>query len=111
VEQGDTADDGRAGDKLVAVGEQVAEQADVLGVALDLAEVGVVTEGPLDGAVLGEVVEADDLMSGPQQILDQIARDEPGRAGDEDLHVRLAPRPRKFQISIITLCSGIANVR
>ena len=37
-------------------------------------------------AVLGEVVEADDLVAGLQQLFDQIAADEAGRAGDEDFH-------------------------
>src|SRR5437867_500358 len=37
-------------------------------------------------AVLAEVVEADDLMTGIEQLRHQVAVDEPGGACDEDSH-------------------------
>jgi hypothetical protein len=35
-----------------------------------------------DRAVLGEVIHADDFMAGGEKFLDEISRDESGRAGD-----------------------------
>ena len=42
-------------------------------------------------AVLAEVVEADDLVAGLEQLRDEVAGDEPGGAGDED--AALEPDP------------------
>ena len=38
-----------------------------------------------DRAVLREVVEADDLVPAAEQLLHDVAADEPGRAGDQHL--------------------------
>ena len=77
VEVGDAADHRRAGDEVVAVGQQLAEQGRVLGVAADEAVAG---DGPRragDLAVLREVVQPDDLVAGREQLLDDVAADEP----------------------------------
>ena len=65
---------------------ELAQERGVLGVALDepIARMVVVRLG--QPAVLGEVVEADDLVPGLEQLGDEIAVDEPGGAGDEDAH-------------------------
>ena len=111
VEERDPADDRRAGDELVAVGQQLLQQADVLGVAGDAAVARVGVVAALDGPVLGVIVEADDLVSRRQEFLDQIARDESGRAGDEDLHDGNTPLPKTFQMSMTGLESGSASRR
>ena len=43
-----------------------------------------------DRTVLGEVVEADHLVPALEQLLDDVAADEPGRARDEHLHAGLS---------------------
>ncbi len=60
--------------------------ADVLGVALDEAVARMVVVRLGQPAVLAEVVEADDLVAGLEQLGDEVAVDEPGGAGDEDSH-------------------------
>src|SRR5205085_2953519 len=71
---------------LIAVCGQLREQRRILGIALDeaIGRVGVV--GARHAAVLREVVDADDLVTRGQQLLDEIAADETGGAGDENLH-------------------------
>ncbi len=90
---------------------RLADEPRVLGVADHGAVAGVGVERPLDGPVLREVVEPDDLVPGPHELLDQVAGDEPGRAGDEDLHASDAPFPKKFQMSTTGLPSGIRSDR
>jgi hypothetical protein len=85
VEVGDPADHRRAGDEVVAVGQQAGEQVDVTGVALDQRVVGVVVVGLGELAVLGEVVDADHGVAVGEQALHDIPADEPGRPGHEDL--------------------------
>src|SRR5205823_6519760 len=63
------------------------------------------------GTILGEIVEADDLVAGRQEFLDEVARDEPGRARDEDFHDGNAPLPKIFQISMTGLESGSLSCR
>ena len=72
-------------------GEQLGHQVDVAGVALDEPVARVVVVGLRDLAVLGVVVDADDLVAAPQQLLDDVAADEAGRAADQDLHRASAP--------------------
>ena len=60
--------------------------AGVLGVALDEPVARMVVVRLREPAVLREVVEPDDLVAGLEQLRDEVAVDEPGRAGDEDLH-------------------------
>ena len=74
--------------------QQIAEEIGILGVAGDPAVTGIGVVRPLERAVLRIVVEADHLVTGRQQLLDEIAGDEPGGACHEDLHVRHAPRPK-----------------
>ena len=55
-------------------------------------------------AVLAEVVEPDDLVAGLEQLGDEVAVDEPGRAGDEDPHSRAGcPSPRAPHTSTTSL--------
>ena len=69
------------------------QQADVLGVALDAPVARVVVVGLVERAVLREVVEPDDLVARREQLLDEVAGDESGGAGDEDLHASRSPFP------------------
>ena len=86
VEVADAADHRRGSDDLVAVGGELAHERGVLGVALDEAVARMVVVGLRQAAVLAEVVEADDLVAGLEQLRDEVAVDEPGGAGDEDPH-------------------------
>ena len=98
--------------KLVAVGEQILQQRDVLGVArrhrgssgwcrtpARPARTWNSCRGPTTSWPAGE------------QLLDEVAGDEPGRAGDENLHVSCTPFPKKFQTSMTGLPSGITSDR
>jgi hypothetical protein len=76
---------------MVAVGRQVDHQLRVFGVALDKAIAGMAVEAAADRSVLAEVVDADDLMTGLQQLGNEIAADEAGGAGDEDLQSLMGP--------------------
>ena len=78
VEVADAADHRRGRDDLVDIGRQLGHQRDVLGVALDepVARMVVVRLG--QAAVLAEVVEPDDLVAGVEQLVDEVAVDEPG---------------------------------
>ena len=78
VEIGDPADHGRAGDEMVGADEQVVEQCRVAAVSLDETVGGVGVVGPLDRAVLREVVDPDDLEAPLEQLLDHISADEAG---------------------------------
>ncbi len=91
VEVGDAADHRRARDQLIAVRGQLGQQLRVFRVALDELVAGVVVEAALDRAVFAEVVNADDLVPGLQEVGDEISADEPGGAGDEDLQSRIGP--------------------
>jgi hypothetical protein len=82
VEIGDAADHRRPSDELVAVGGELGQQLRVLGVALDKSVARVSVEAALDRSVLAEVVDADDLVAGPQEVGYEVSADEPGCAGD-----------------------------
>ena len=106
VEVADAADHRRGGHDLVAVGRQLGEQRDVLGVALDEPIARVLVVRLRQPAVLAEVVEPDDVMAGLEQLGHEVAVDEPGGAGHEDAHqvsrVRVAlaiPRRHRFSRS------------
>jgi hypothetical protein len=71
---------------MIAVVEQLLEQPDVLGISPNETIARVPLTGLLDFAVLGEVVEAQDLVTAGQELLDKIASDEAGRTRDQDLH-------------------------
>src|SRR5262249_5234669 len=58
----------------------------VLGIALDKAVVRVGQGVLAEGAVLGEVVQADDVVPGVKQFFDEIAADEARRPRDENPH-------------------------
>src|SRR5450759_6033303 len=79
------------GDDLVAVGSELTEQCHDLGGAADetLARVAVVALG--ERAVLAEVVDADHVMTGLEELRDKVPADEPGGSGDKDLQSRIPP--------------------
>ena len=98
VEVADPADHRGGGDDLVAVRRELGQERDVLGVALDEPVARMAVVGLREAAVLAEVVDADDLVARLEQLRHEVAADEPGRAGDEDLHRRI-PSPRAPQMS------------
>jgi hypothetical protein len=76
---------------VVAVGGQLDHELGILGVAFDEAIARMAVEAAADRSVLAEVVDADDLVAGLQQLADEVAADKPGGAGDEDLQSRIGP--------------------
>ena len=85
MEVRDAADHGCPRDHVVAVHGQLRQQLRVLGIALDQPEARIVVMAAAHRAVLAEVVHADDLVPGLQQLCDQVSADETSRPGDEDL--------------------------
>jgi hypothetical protein len=102
VEVRDPADHGGAGHEVVAVLEQPTEQVDITGIAFDEVVRGVVVVGLGNPSVLRIVVDADDLVTAAEELLDQVAADEPGRTGHQDLH----ERPFIFSRSCSTVRAG-----
>ena len=86
VEVGDAADHGGARDHLVAVDGKLGEELSVFGIAFDKPVARVVFESSPDRPVLAEVVHSDDLVSGVEQLGDEVPADEPRGAGDEEFH-------------------------
>ena len=86
VEQGNPADEGGTGDEVIAVGQELLEQGEVLGIPHDPAVARVVVVAAPHRAVLREVVQADDLGADGQQLFDEITGDEAGRTGDQNTH-------------------------
>ena len=69
MEVADPADHRGGGDDLVAVGGELAQQGDILRVALDEAVARMRRRSSSRGrAVLAEVVDADDLVAGLEQL-------------------------------------------
>src|SRR5207237_9365493 len=91
MEVRDSADHGSARDDVIALGRQLCEQLDVLGVTLDqpVARIGV--EAALDRPVLAEVVDADHVVARLQQLGDKVAAYETCRSGDENFQSRIGP--------------------
>jgi hypothetical protein len=85
VEVRDAPDQCRAGDEVVAVGKQRGEQFDIARVALDESVIGILVVVSNDPAVLGQVVDPDDFVATSQQLSNDIAANEAGRAGDQNL--------------------------
>ncbi len=98
VEVADAADHRRRGDDLVAVGRERPQQPGVLRVALHEPVAGMVVVRTDERPVLAEVVDADDVVAGLEQLGDEIAVDEAGGAGDEDLHVGIDLLPEVADI-------------
>src|SRR5207247_8917559 len=94
----DAGDQRRTRDAVVAVRGQLGQKLRILGVALDEPVARVVVERAAHPAVLAVVVDADDLVPGAKQLGDQVPADEPGGAGDEDLHPRSS--------GLTTICGG-----
>jgi hypothetical protein len=84
VEVGDPPDHGGSGDEVVAVGEQLREEVGVAGIGHDQAVVGMVVVRLRDRTVLRVIVDADDAVTARQQLLDDIAADEPRGSTDQD---------------------------
>jgi hypothetical protein len=76
VEVRDAADQGRAGDEVVAVGQQPRHQLHIAGVALDEVVVRVAVVGLDDRPVLGVVVDADHDVATAKQLFDDVTADE-----------------------------------
>ena len=86
VEVADAADHRGRGHHLIRIGSELGHERAVLGIALDESIPRVVVVALGHPPVLAEVVEPHDLVAGGQQLLDEVATDEPGSAGDEHLH-------------------------
>ncbi len=77
MEVGDAADERGAGDEVVAVHEELGHELDVATVALDQRVARVVVERLLDRAVLREVVDPHHAVAAAEEVLDDVAADEP----------------------------------
>src|SRR5207247_3753037 len=77
----------------------------VLGVAADETVPGVPPARLRDLSVLGEVIEADDVVAVGEQLLHEVAADEPGGARDEHLH------GRRFRRNPKTSTTGLSIAR
>src|SRR5439155_10064654 len=104
----DSTDHGCPGQDLVAFESEPGQKRDVLGVTLDQPVSGMAVVAFAQGTVLAEVVDADDLVPGSQQLFDQVAADEAGGPGDEDLHA-VMPRLVKPQMSTSSLPSSSSS--
>jgi len=82
----DAADHRGPGDEVIAAVEQPADEFHVFGVTPHEAVSRMVAAGGPQLAIFGEIVEADDVPAGVQELADDVAADEPGGTGDEDLH-------------------------
>src|SRR5436305_11339372 len=102
VEVADSANHRRGRDDLVGIRCELGHELDVLDVALDEPIPRVVVVRLRQRAVLTEVVDANDLVPGLEQLRDEVAVDEPGRAGDQDLHSWMPP-PSAPQTSMTSL--------
>jgi hypothetical protein len=110
MEVADPADHRRGGDDLVDVRGELRQEGDVLRVALGEAIARVTVIALLDPAVLREVVDPDDLVAVLQELGDEIAADESGGAGDENLQSRI-PSPSAPQTSTTSRPAGNRNPR
>ena len=79
------ADHRRPRDEVIAVFQQIGQQAGIARVALDEVVIRVIVEAVLHRPVLGEVVDADHSVAPVEQLLHYVAADEAGRAGDKNL--------------------------
>ena len=84
MEVADPADHRGRRDHLVASTYELGEQVLILCVTLDEGVPGMRVVAARDQAVLAEVIDADDRMSGLEQLRDQVPVDEPGGPGDQD---------------------------
>jgi hypothetical protein len=91
VEVRDAADHGRAGHDVVALGGQLDHQLGILRVALDQPVARMRVVAAPHGPVFAEVVQADDLVPGLEQVGDEVAADEPAGAGDQELQSLMGP--------------------
>src|SRR4051794_27511980 len=87
----DAADARGPGHYLLDVPQQLAQQAAVLGIALNKTVGGMAQRRLPQGPVLGEVIQADYFMSGLEQVFNQVAANESCRTRNQDFHERRAP--------------------
>lgn len=78
VEIGDAAAHGCACDEVVTRQQQLGHEIGVVSIALDEPEPGVIVVGVGNPSVLGEVVDADDLVAASKQLLHHVAANETG---------------------------------
>src|SRR5438876_1791319 len=102
VEIADSADHRRGSDHLVDVRGELLHQLDILRVALDEAVSRMVVVRLRQSAVLAEIVESHDVVTGFEELRDEIAVDESCRACDEDSQSRM-PDPKAPQTSTTSL--------
>src|SRR5215475_12315172 len=74
---------------MIAVGDQAAQQLDILRIAAREMIAGMAVIALGDRAILAEIVDADHLVAGGQKLLHQIAADEASRAGDQNFHAKI----------------------
>ena len=85
MEVGDATDHRGARDELITVSEEFRHQLDVTCIAFDEPVVGVFVVGPLRLSVLGEIVDANHLVTPVEQLLYDVTTDEPRGATYEHL--------------------------
>ena len=84
---------------MIAVGDQVAQQLGILPIALREMIVGMTVIALGNRTVFAEIVDADHLVTGLQQLLDQIAADTTSKTAFNEALKRVAkslpPKPQK----------------
>src|SRR5437660_12287841 len=91
----DSSDHCRRRDEMIAVGEQLLDQIAVFGITLNEFVPRVAVIRFLERAILTEIVEPGHLVIRSEEFLDQIAADEPRRAGSGCFHSRSGPSSRR----------------
>ena len=86
MEVADAADHGRAGDHLIALHGLGRQQFSILAVAVHKLVFRMVIVRLGDRAVLGEIIDANDVMTARQKFIDKITTQKAGRAGDKNPH-------------------------
>ena len=82
--------------------QKVGDQVAVAGVALvEVCPGSQVRRPPVPVDRPGQRVEHDDLVSQRQQPVARVRADEPGSAGDEDLHASVLPAPASSYTAMI----------
>ena len=88
MEVADPADHGSARHDLVDVRSKLSQERAILGVAFHEPIGGMIFVASRERAVLAEIVEADDLMPGLEELRDQIPGDETSCTRNEGPHLR-----------------------
>src|SRR5437016_8546732 len=115
------ANHGCCSNEVIAFGYQFLQQSGILGIALDEGVMRMAVIGFLRPAIFAEIIQANNFMSGFQQLFNEIAANKPGGAGDKNLHRAWRPAAvatvsagwrscQKPQMSTICFPWGIASV-